>query len=507
MIRKGSFTRMEEKDFKLDDIINKAKDADSEKKEADQESAIEKLSEDIASAVSENKLNNEDGHPVDDFSLEPEKEEEKAPAPAIPLEKPEPESDSDIIIPESENVEKTQTAKNLKAVRRASVAQSRETEDDIHIIRSDRPASAKKKKKKKKAKGTKVNNSVFGGLIIISLILTVSIVLAYGGIKLGMEYLGIGKNQNEITFNIPEGATSEQVVELLEKNGIITEPKLFSIIMKMQDKPFYPGDITLKPATSYTGIISALAENRGVRETVTITFPEGITLLEAAKMIEANKVCDKKDFLFQFNKKQDFPFESLIEETDQTFYKMEGYFYPDTYEFYVNDDAYNVTKIIRQHFQDKFTSQMQSKMQQNGLTLNELITLASMVQREAGTVKDMPIVASVFLNRLDNQDLFPSLESDATSNYIDQVIKVAADTNVSIKHFTESYDTYKCKGLPAGPICNPGLDAINAVLNPEKTEYFFFCNNLDTGKAYYAKTNEEHEKNLVKAGLVDITED
>ena len=73
----------------------------------------------------------------------------------------------------------------------------------------------------------------------------------------------------------------------------------------------------------------------------------------------------------------------------------------------------------------------------------------------------------------------------------------------NIKYYTENYDTYNCKGLPAGPICNPGLDAINAVLNPEETEYYYFCNNLDTGKAYFAKTLEEHEKNLVKAGLVE----
>lgn len=498
---------MEEKDFKLDDIINKAKEA--EVKEASDKALndVNKLSEDIENAVSESKVQTEESTtpPIEDISFNEEKEEENTEPPVIPLEKPVAESDSDIIIPESEK-EKTQTAQNIAIRKSMQEERSAEPDEDLRIVSEDTPQRPKKKKKKKK-KGPRVNNSVFGGLIIISLILTASIILAYGGIKLGMEYLGVGKNSNDITFNIPEGATSDQVIELLQANGIITEPKLFRVVMKMQDKPFYPGDITLKPSMSYTAIITALSENRGVRETVQITFPEGITLLEAANMLEANNVCEKTDFLFQFNKKQNFQFEELIEDTDLTFYKMEGYFFPNTYEFYVNDDAYNVTKIIREHFQEQFTSQMQSKMQQSGLTLNELITLASMVQREAGTVKDMPIVASIFLNRLDNPDMFPSLQSDATSNYVEQVIKVAANTNVSIKHFTESYDTYTCQGLPAGPICNPGLDAINAVLNPEQTDYFYFCNNLDTGKAYYAKTLEEHEKNLIKAGLVDITED
>lgn len=490
---------MDEKDFKLEDIINKHKEEAVNNKE----SAADNTLSDSASTEKASQFN--DG--IVDISFNGIGSEPSE-TPEIPFEAKEidPVSDSDPIIPASErlridisDVTNAQT-KTTDSVRRNKSYIS--DEEDIKLV-SDRNGASTKKRKKKKSKKPKVNNSIFGGLIIISLILTASIVLAYSGISLGMEYLGIGKNSNDITFNIPEGATSDEVIKLLQDNDIIKQPKLFSVVMKMKNLDFYPGDITLKPSMSYSQIIDELAVNRETRETVSVTFPEGITLRDAAQLLEDNKVCLKKDFLFQFNKSQDFEFEKLIEDTDQMFYKREGYFFPDTYEFYLDDDAYNVSRIIKEHFAEKFTASMQSKMRQSGMTLNELITLASMVQREAGTVKDMPIVASVFLNRLDDPATFPSLESDATGNYIKNVIKKEADTNVSIKFFTEGYDTYNCKGLPAGAICNPGLDAINAVLNPEETEYYYFCNNLDTGKAYYAKTLEEHEKNLVKAGLVE----
>ena len=499
---------MDEKDFKLDDIINKHKD-EAEMKKSSNEPENAPIEEEKQEAAPEEKIEKESIADIS-FSSADEDDNNDNTMPDIPLSaKPlEPVNDADPIIPSSDNAkveyssgkdnEKTKSTDNVKP-KKSYISD----DEDLKIVRQKSGSTSKKKKKVKKSR---FNNSIFGGLIIISIILTASIMLAYNGIKLGMEYLGIGKNSNDITFNIPEGATADQVIDLLQENDIITEPKLFSIIMRMKKLDFYPGDITLRPSMSYAQIIDELSVNRTNRETVSITFPEGITLREAAQLLENNNVCAKKDFIFEFNKKQGFAFEDLIEDSDMVFWKMEGYFFPDTYEFYLEDDAYNVARVIKEHFSEKFTNSMESKMKQQGLTLNELITLASMVQKEAGTIKDMPIVASVFLNRLDDSALYPSLESDATSNYIKQVIKKEADTNISIKYYTEGYDTYKCEGLPAGPICNPGLDAINAVLNPEETEYYFFCNNLDTGKAYYAETLEQHEKNLVKAGLVSADE-
>lgn len=366
----------------------------------------------------------------------------------------------------------------------------------------DEPKNPEKKKKRNKKSKSAFNNSIFGGLFLSFAIIGIALILAIGGISLGREYLGVDKDQKEVTFNIPKGSTSSDIAELLEENSIIKHKTFFELVFKLKaPETIYPGDITLQPSMGYTAIINQLATMRESYETATISFPEGITLLEAAKLLEENGVCKVDDFLFEFNKDQGFDFEKLINGNDNAFYQMEGYFFPDTYEFYKNDKGYNITKKVREHFEQKFTDKMLEKMKQENLTLNQLMTLASMVQWESNSVEDMPKVASVFLNRLKDPDTFPSFQSDATEKYIVKVIKEKATTKAEQEHYSESYDTYDHKGLPAGPICNPGIEAINAVLNPEKTNYYYFCNNLETGESFFAETLEEHEANLEKAGL------
>ena len=359
-----------------------------------------------------------------------------------------------------------------------------------------------KKKKRTSKKESKVNKSVFGGIILSTVILTVSILIAIGGISVAMEYWGVNKSDENISFNIPEGSTNDDIADILVDNGVIKNKFLFKVALRIsKPEALYPGDITLQPSLGYTEIISKLSESRKSYETVTVTIAEGENLLSIAKKLEKKKVCSASDFLFEFNKSQGYDFENKIKSNEDTFYRMEGYFFPDTYNFYVGDSANNVTRIIREQFEKKITDKMYKRMDEINMDLNEVMTLASIVQLESENTKQMPKVASVFLNRLNDPETFPMLQSDTTKNYIKNVIKTQADNQTSIDHYTECYDTYQCSGLPAGPICNPGLDAINAVLYPEKTDYYYFCNNLKTGKTYYAKTLKQHEKNLVKAGL------
>lgn len=382
---------------------------------------------------------------------------------------------------------------------------SEEPEEEENVEEKPEPPKPKnkggKKKKKKRKKKGKVNNSLFGGVILVVVILTVSLVLAVGGISIGMEYYGIGKTDEDIRFNIPAGSTNSEIADILVNEGVIKNKKLFMLALKIE-KPaaIYPGDITLQPSSGYSEIIENLSQMRESYKTVSITFTEGESLLEIANKLEKNEVCSAEDFLFEFNKNQGYDFENDIDDNGDMFYRMEGYFYPDTYEFYVEDSASNVTKKLREQFEKKYET-VKSKIKNSGMSLNEVMTLASIVQLEAASEGEMPKVASVFLNRLDDPDTYPMLQSDTTTNYINDVIKVEADNTASIEHYTECYDTYKCKGLPAGPICNPGMAAINAVLDPKKTDYYYFCNNLKTGETFYAKTLDEHEENLVKAGL------
>ena len=404
-----------------------------------------------------------------------------------------------------DNDAKTMVVKKPEKAEVADEAKEEKTMVVKRPVKTEKPDTYKEqqKAKKRKKKDQGFNTSLFSGFFVAFGVVVIAFVIAIGGLSLGKEYLGIGKEQNDVTFNIPKGSTSSDIAEILEENNII-EHKLFFRLMFKFTAPdtIYPGDITLQPAMGYSAIIDQLATMRESYATATISFPEGVTLLDVANLLEENQVCTAEDFLFEFNKNQGYEFENQITDVENAFYEMEGYFFPDTYEFYLNDTGYNVVKVVRENFETKFTDKMYEKMKSKGLSLNQLMTLASMVQWEAGKVEDMPKVASVFMNRLYDPQTFPAFQSDATSRYIEKVIKVEADTTASLEHYTESYDTYNYKGLPAGPICNPGLDAINAVLNPADTDFYYFCNNLDTGKAYYAETLEEHEKNLVKAGLM-----
>ena len=453
---------MDDLNFNVDDIINdvNAKMKSDDKEETDAESVD---TEAVADAV-------EVSEPVESVDDAVEEQQEI----------------SEVIDDESEDV-------------------SEEPEEEESVEERPEPPKPKnkggKKKKKKRKKKGKVNNSLFGGVILVVVILTVSLVLAVGGISIGMEYYGIGKTDEDIRFNIPAGSTNSEIADILVNEGVIKNKKLFMLALKIE-KPaaIYPGDITLQPSSGYSEIIENLSQMRESYKTVSITFTEGESLLEIANKLEKNEVCSAEDFLFEFNKNQGYDFENDIDDNGDMFYRMEGYFYPDTYEFYVEDSASNVTKKLREQFEKKYET-VKSKIKNSGMSLNEVMTLASIVQLEAASESEMPKVASVFLNRLDDPDTYPMLQSDTTTNYINNVIKVEADNTASIEHYTECYDTYKCKGLPAGPICNPGMAAINAVLDPKKTDYYYFCNNLKTGETFYAKTLDEHEENLVKAGL------
>ena len=173
---------------------------------------------------------------------------------------------------------------------------------------------------------------------------------------------------------------------------------------------------------------------------------------------------------------------------------MEGYLFPDTYTFLVDMDPQLVVQKIYANFNQKMTEEYYARMDELNMTLDEIIILASIVQAEAPTSTSMAKVASVFYNRLNNRDIFPKLQSDPTKKYVKEVIK----PNISITNqdMYDAYDTYEGAGLPPGAICNPGLDAIEAVLYPATTDYFYFCANVNTKEIFYAVTLEEHNANL-----------
>ena len=346
------------------------------------------------------------------------------------------------------------------------------------------------------------NYSAYGGIVLATLVLCCSILISLFVIVVGRDFLGIDTNNNEFTLYIEENWSISAIADYLYENGIIEYPRLFTQYAKLRvgDGSVYPGDIDVMPSMSYADIIESLTEMREAHATIRVTFVEGCTIDDAARILEENEVCTADDFIFAFNTNvYGFDFESHVGSASMKFYKFEGYLFPDTYEFYIGDSVYNIVRKIKEHTNEILNADIIKQCQDMGYTLEEIVTMASILQLESGEHEEMKKVASVFYNRLNHPDVYPRLQSDTSYRYINNVIK--ANSNIDFQDMYDAYDTYVCNGLPIGPICNPGADAIDAALHPVDSPYYYFCSNLDTREFFYAETYAEQLENQKLAGL------
>ena len=231
---------------------------------------------------------------------------------------------------------------------------------------------------------------------------------------------------------------------------------------------------------------------------VRITFPEGFTVYQIAERLEENEVCTKDEFLERANSLEnlDYAFLRNIENAENRPYLLEGYLFPDTYDFIKNEGADKAIRRFLNNFERKLGKYAQQSTEELGLNLDETIILASIIQKEADVTSEMNKVSSVLHNRLGSS--YNRLECDATIHYLKKYVIPTLETDSD--RYNEFYNTYKCYGLPAGAICNPGIDAINAAIEPADTDYMFFVTDQN-GNYLYAKTYEAHLENCKKAGL------
>lgn len=409
------------------------------------------------------------------------------------------QSDINSIIEEYSEYEDKAAEKNTEASDKAETDEHDITDDDFdEEPEEELPPRPKKKKRRKRG-----NGRLIFGLVMTAMIVAVAVFCAAFVLKFAKDFVGVGKSSVEVVVEIPMNSGTADIADILANEGIIDSTYFFRFYSRVKgsDGTFVAGSHVLSPDMSYENIVHELQQGAvDTRESVDITFPEGIDLFDAAQKLEENNVCSAADFIREFNNSSfGFDFEKLVKVSALKFYKMEGYLFPDTYTFYVEEDPKIVCKKIYRNFETKITADIYARMNDLGMEFEELLTTASMVQAEASSVYDMKRVASVFRNRLADPDNYPLLQSDPTRKYVEEVIK--PNIEFPSKEMFKAYNTYEGAGLPPGPICNPGLDAINAVLYPADTDYYYFCANVDTGEVYYARTNEEHEANLVLAGI------
>lgn len=246
-----------------------------------------------------------------------------------------------------------------------------------------------------------------------------------------------------------------------------------------------------------------ITDNESITEstsnTVKVTFPEGYTVADIALKLEENGVCSADDFMSEANNTEYLTeFNIEISEPESRSFVLEGYLFPDTYEFYRNENPSSVIKRFIRNFNSKITDEMKARADELGYSLDEILTIASIVQEEAGKASEDKKISSVIHNRLNSSD-FPKLQCDACTFYLRDSVKPYVSEE-KYEELLQSYSTYNCYGLPEGPITNPGLDSINAALYPDDTDYYFFISDAD-GQYYYAKTWDEHQQNIKNAGL------
>lgn len=246
------------------------------------------------------------------------------------------------------------------------------------------------------------------------------------------------------------------------------------------------------------------ADTPAQSNTVRVTFPEGYTLARMIITLSDKGLGSEEEFWAVVNDSSVTSACSYIaQEPDRgaRAFKMEGYLWPSTYEFYKDATPTEIFRKILATTQDRYASYA-SRASAAGMNLDEVITLASIVEKEAATASDMKNVASVLLNRLEDGK---QLQCDSTITYVEGALlgyHTMAGISGNGDQFRPTYNTYKCAGIPAGPICNPSSTAIDAVLNPPDTHYLYFVSK--DGVCYFSETLAEHEAKCDELGVEPV---
>lgn len=425
-------------------------------------------------------------------------------------------SENSGITPRDEFINMNSADDLSKTLRMDSVV---DDEEPVVPVRYTNPVK-RRKRKKKQTNHTRTMGQVFLGAVISVSAIFAGSLLAVKVIEGLRDITGMAKRYYEYDIVISESMTTEDVVDLLHSNGMILNASFFKTYVNYQlgkedAKPILAGAHTVNSNMSYGNLLNALTTEKKYTETVTVLIPEGMTASEIGKLLEENYVCRAEDFEKYYSSKlNEYDFEEGIPDNTNRFNALEGYLFPDTYEFYVIDDLKNSPNLdtekyaktaaatMYKNFEAKMTDDLIERMNELGMTLDETIILASLIQREGTNEDNMAKISSVFHNRLNDPENFPQLQSDTTYTYIERCInpKINSSNEDRMNEIIDAYDTYKCVGLPAGAVCNPGLEAIKAALYPENTDYLYFLVSED-GVFYYAKTLEQHEQNIKDAAL------
>ena len=355
------------------------------------------------------------------------------------------------------------------------------------------PAQPPKKNKKKK------NNPVLNSLLYLVIVLLVSVILASAIIVLSNDLFALTKPDQEVHVTIPEQATTGEVATILHDNGIIDHKYFFSMFVTLSTRhvKYNPGEYDLNQSMDYREVLNNIRISPN--STITITIPEGYSIEQIKKTILDAGLSNEKE-LTEALKEGDFDGGHLPEDLGNEENRLEGYLFPDTYEFYLSDSAETILGKMIDNYETKVTSDSKRKSivsvcEERGYSLEEVMIIASMIQKEAASNDEMKRISGVIYNRLNNTANFPYLNIDATIQYVCGHTGALTKEDLQID---SPYNTYTNKGLPPGPICNPGYAAIYAASHPENHNYYYYVANSDGTEHIFSETLGEHNSVVEK---------
>ena len=332
-------------------------------------------------------------------------------------------------------------------------------------------------------------------VIAVLMAVLIAVVAFFGYKYISNDINGTSGDSSVITVTV-NGNDSYNTSQVLYSNGIVINDSLWSNWMDRHypDFEYVEGDYEFSADMSYEEIALSLQNPVVTRRAVTVCIPEGYDIFKIAETLEENGVCPADDFLNACSDKSqyDYSFIADIPDSDTIAYSLEGFLFPATYDFRENSEAYAVVDTMLSAFADRVTDEWRTYCENNNMSLYELVTLASVVEKETLGEGVAQNIASVFINRLESGQ---KLQSDVTIDYGNKLRAAGFEDSVVF-----SYNTYKCQALPSGPICNPGVENINAVVNHADTDYFYFFSYNNGTDFYFTDNYADFEKQWAVLG-------
>ncbi len=344
----------------------------------------------------------------------------------------------------------------------------------------------------------------------IVLVLVVAIFISIFVIRVGNDVFAFVKSEDTVDITIPEDATTQDIATILYDNGIISYPNIFKLYaaVKKEAGDYLAGDYTVSPSMSYDELRQEF-KPKAAEGTSWITIPEGYTTDEIIDLMVSYGIGERETYIDVINNYDfDYWFVDELEAggiPEGRYYRLDGYLFPDTYQFYNSSSEVTVIDKLLSRFNQVFVEDYRTRAAELGYSIDQILSIASLIEKEAGTADDYRKISSVFHNRLNRPDLHPKLQSDASTAYAMQMITgerpktITPDDN---NNTDSPYNTYLHNGLPPGPISNPSASAIRYALYPMDSNYYYFVS-ANNGMTFYASTLVEHNRNIQQVAQIN----